>query len=145
MASQNPRLGDWLARARRLDSRWISIGQVPFAHKAAVERDVLMAGDAAQLIAPVAGDGIAMALRGGQLAAAHVARFLSGRASPADLRREYATAWGRAFGLRLRLARFVQAFMLRPAWLSPGLRLLQAVPPLGSFLMTHTREASARS
>ena len=139
MRSQNERLDDWLGQATLLDRRWISVGQVPFQRKRPVVNDVLMAGDAAGLIVPLAGDGIAMALRGGQLAAGHCADFLSGRASAEALRRGYAAAWQREFGPRLRLGRLLQVFMLRPGWLSGGLRLLRAVPALGQFLVTHTR------
>jgi flavin-dependent dehydrogenase len=143
MRAQNPRLEAWLARATPVGSRWLSIAQVPFAGKQPVEGGVLLAGDAAGLIAPLAGDGIAMALRAGPLAAAHVGEYLAGRASAEALRRRYAAGWQRAFGSRLRLARALQALMLRPAWLGPGLRLLKAAPRLGQYLVTHTREVGA--
>jgi flavin-dependent dehydrogenase len=133
-------LGDWLRRARRLDDRWIAIGQVPFTGKRPLVRDILMAGDSAGLIAPLAGDGIAMALRGGQLAASGCAAFLAGRLSPAGLRRAYGAGWRREFGPRLRLAGLLQAVMLRPAWLARALRLIQHFPSLGTFLVQHTRE-----
>ncbi|MGH2522843.1 MAG: NAD(P)/FAD-dependent oxidoreductase [Anaerolineales bacterium] len=140
MQSQNARLGSWLSRARRVDPEWLSIGQVPFGDKRPVVNDVLMAGDAAGLIAPLAGDGIAMALRGGALAAAHVARFLQGQFAADELCGGYASAWRREFAPRLRLGRFLQIFMLRPRWLSFGLRLIRAVPPLGRYVVTHTRD-----
>ena len=82
MGAQNPRLGDWLGRAERLDGRWLSIAQVPFVQKEALAGDVLMAGDAAGLVVPLAGDGISMALRGGELAAVHAAAFLAGSVGP---------------------------------------------------------------
>jgi flavin-dependent dehydrogenase len=139
---QNPRLEARLARARPDGARWLSIAQVPFDGKGPVEGGVLMAGDAAGVIAPLAGDGIAMALRGGALAAEHAAAFLAGSASAAEAPRRYAAAWRAEFAPRLRLARALQAFMLRPGWLEPGLRLLRAVPALGRYLVTHTRDAA---
>jgi flavin-dependent dehydrogenase len=140
MRRQHPRLEDWLSRAEPLGERWISIAQVPFGPKPAVEGDVLLAGDAAGLIAPLAGDGIAMALRGGLLAAAHLAAFLEGAAQPADLRAAYRRAWQREFGPRLRLARLSQVFLLRPALFGLALRLLNASPVLGHYFITHTRD-----
>ncbi len=139
MRAQSPTLGAWLAEATPLGERWLSIAQVPFSPKPPVEGEVLMAGDAAGLIAPLAGDGIAMALRGGQLAAAHITAGLRGQ-PPQQLRAAYARAWQREFGSRLRVGRFAQAFLLRPRWLALGLRLLQAVPALGTYLVTHTRD-----
>ena len=138
--AQNARLRDWLSQAERIDERWISVGEVPFVSKRAVVSDVLMAGDAAGLIAPLAGDGISMALRSGSLAAVGVADFLAGRLSVNGLQRRYAAQWRRAFGSRLRLARVLQGLMLRPRLLSPALRVVAAVPPLGDFIVRHTRD-----
>ncbi|MBC7811579.1 MAG: hypothetical protein H7175_10550, partial [Burkholderiales bacterium] len=140
MAGQNPRLGAWLSQAESISERWLSIAQVPFVNKQAVENDVLMAGDSAGLIVPLAGDGIAMALRAGSLAAAHVADYVAEQISADDLRRSYTTAWRGEFTTRLRLARVLQTIVLRPSLLAMGLRLLNAVPALGDFIVTHTRE-----
>ncbi|MEM6281208.1 MAG: NAD(P)/FAD-dependent oxidoreductase, partial [Chloroflexota bacterium] len=57
MRSQNPALDAWMADATPVLKRWQSIAQVPFLDKRAVENDVLMTGDAAGLIAPLAGNG----------------------------------------------------------------------------------------
>ena len=140
MARQNPRLHDWLSQAKPVDAGWLSIGQVPFRSKRPVEDDVLMAGDAAGLIAPLAGDGIAMALRSGGLAAARCGDFLAGRLSAAGLRRGYAADWGREFSARLRLGRALQSIMLRPRLLAPALRLVTAWPQVGRFLIARTRD-----
>ncbi len=140
MRAGNPRLEAWLARAEMASGRWLSIAQVPFVGKQPVEAGVLMAGDAAGLIAPLAGDGIAMALRAGPLAAEFVSEFLAARRTAEATRRGYTRAWQREFGPRLRLARGLQALMLRPAWLGPGLRLLRAVPALGRYLVARTRD-----
>ncbi len=140
MRAQNSRLEAWLARAEMGSGRWLSIAQVPFSGKQPVEGGVLLAGDAAGLITPLAGDGIAMALRAGPLAAEHVSAFLAGQRSADLTRRGYARAWQRAFGPRLRLARALQALMLRPAWLGFGLRLVNLAPRLGDYLVANTRE-----
>jgi len=140
MRSQNPRLEAWLSQAVQLDEPWLSIAQVPFGPKRAVVNDVLMTGDAAGLITPLAGDGIAMALRGGQMAAAHLLAFLSGSQSAADVCQGYARDWQRRFAGRVRLGRLLQVAMLRPRLLGLGLRLLNAAPGMGEYVVTHTRE-----
>jgi flavin-dependent dehydrogenase len=140
MARQNRSLGDWLQRAQRISPEWLSISQVSFAQKRAVERDVLMAGDTAGLIAPLAGDGMSMALHGGLLAADWLGRFLRGDADADAVRRGYAADWRRAFTGRLRLGRLLQAVLLRPRLLETGLALLNVVPALGDYFVTHTRD-----
>ncbi len=141
MRQQNPRLEAWLSQATQLGERWLSIAQVPFGSKRAVVAEVLMAGDAAGLITPLAGDGIAMALRGGQLAAERVLAYLDGRQTAAAMCQGYARDWRRSFGGRVWLARLLQEFMLRPRWLGVGLRLLGAAPVMGEYVVRHTREA----
>jgi flavin-dependent dehydrogenase len=143
MRTQNPRLEAWLGRATPLGDRWLSIAQVPFGPKRAVVNEVLMAGDAAGLVTPLAGDGIAMALRGGQLAAEHLLPFLAGSRSPAALTAGYGRAWQREFGPRLRVGRLAQAVMLRPRLFGAALRVFQSAPALGQYFVTHTRDLRA--
>ncbi len=141
MRGQNPRLETWLAQAAPLDERWLSIAQVPFGPKRAVVNEIFMAGDSAGLITPLAGDGIAMALRGGQMAAERLLAFLAGRQTAAQACAGYARDWRRQFAGRVRLGRLLQVFMLRPRLLGFGLRVLNAAPGMGEFVVTHTREA----
>jgi flavin-dependent dehydrogenase len=141
MQTQNPRLGDWLSQAKQISERWLSIGQVPFVRKRAIVNDVLMAGDSAGLIVPLAGDGIAMAMQSGQIAAATLINFLGHHASADHVRGEYPANWRREFGSRMRLGRVLQILMLRPRLLGLGLRLLISLPPLGKYLVSNTRDS----
>lgn len=138
MTEQNPALREWLSSAGQI-SPWHSIAQVSFAPRAPVDRDVLMAGDSAGLIAPLAGDGMSMALQAGLLAAGWAGDFLAGRVTSESLRRGYARAWQHEFGQRLNVGRVLQAVMLRPRMLSPGLRAAVLAPALGSFFVARTR------
>lgn len=139
MKRQNLFLRSWLQWADRIHERWITIAQVPFALKPAMEGDIFMAGDSAGLIAPLAGNGIAMALDGGMLAADYLARHLAGEMSLKTVRKAYPAAWRRRFGLRLRLGQALQPLMLRPASASLALRLINTFPSLGQLLIERTR------
>jgi flavin-dependent dehydrogenase len=141
MKSQNPPLGNWLNEAQMLFPAWLTIAQVPFVNKQVVVNNVLMAGDAAGLIPPLAGDGMAMALQAGQMASALLHEFLSGHLSAERLIQQYTAGWRKTFGSRLYLSRVLQTVMLRPGWLSPGLKLLNQMPALGQFVMANTRDA----
>ncbi len=139
MRGQNVHLEAWFASAKQSRVDWQSIGQVMFGDKRPVVEDLLMVGDAAGLIAPLAGDGIAMALQSGRLAAEYCGAYLRGEWSASQLRRRYAAAWRREFGSRLRLGRLLQAFMLRPRLFGLALGTIAALPPLGRYFVTHTR------
>ncbi|HEX2622351.1 MAG TPA: NAD(P)/FAD-dependent oxidoreductase, partial [Phototrophicaceae bacterium] len=93
MSEQNPYLHQWLTRATPLYDHWISIGQVTLVPKSPLEGDILLAGDAAGMIAPLAGDGMAMALQSGVLAANLIDRYLEHQLTASELKRQYARSW----------------------------------------------------
>jgi menaquinone-9 beta-reductase len=143
MQNQNPKLDKWLSHAEQIGEQWLSISQVPFVQKQVIENDILMMGDSAGLIVPLAGDGMAMALHAGILGAKHAAAFLGGRISADELRRGYETAWTNEFGARLKFGKALQSVMLHPRLLEAGLRLLNTIPPLGTFIIKHTRDTKS--
>jgi flavin-dependent dehydrogenase len=140
MQQQNSFLGDWLEGAEQLSARWLSIGEVPFVEKRPVVNDILMVGDAAGVIAPLAGDGIAMALHSGQMAASYAAGFLSGQGKREAALNGYASAWRRQFQSRMRLSWALQPLMFHPAAASGALRILRGVPAIGDYLIRKTRD-----
>ena len=99
-----------------------------------------MAGDAAGLIALLAGDGIAVALRSGVLAAEQAAGFLSGELNAREFTVRYAALWRQAFGSRMRWGRTLQRILLQPRSASFAIRLLIALPGLGRLLIARTRD-----
>jgi len=137
--SRSPSLRDWFERAEPDGRGWISIAQVPFVRKRAAVDQVLMAGDAAGLIAPLAGDGIAMALAGGALAGRRVRDYLAGDLPGERLPAEYARAWERRFAGRIRLSYRLQALLLHPQWARAAFGVLRAAPGLGRYLVLKTR------
>ncbi len=141
MKNQNLYICTWMQWAKRIHERWISIAQVPFLSKPALERDILMAGDAAGLIAPLAGNGISMALDGGMLAAGYLERYLSGEISAENMRSEYPAAWEARFSGRLRLGRLLQPLLFRAHTAALVLKVINAFPPAGRFLINHTRQS----
>jgi flavin-dependent dehydrogenase len=131
--------------ARRLDALEpaggpvVSVSQIPFAIKELFARDVMMVGDTAGMIAPLCGDGMAMALRSAEVAADMGGRFLAGGMTFEALRRAYTRAWQGEFAPRLRLARALQRGLFEPRAARVGLTLLARAPWLGRALIRATR------
>ncbi len=140
MCADNHQLGAWLADAEPLYPDWLSIAQVSLAAKTPLEGDILCAGDSAGMIAPLAGDGMAMALHSGMLAADVLHSYLAHQMDAATAKSRYADEWRRTFATRLRLGRTLQSIMLKPAILTPGLRLMRTFPTVGNWLVNHTRD-----
>ncbi|HZW03913.1 MAG TPA: FAD-dependent monooxygenase, partial [Anaerolineaceae bacterium] len=136
---QNDALGDWLRQARRVQDRWLAIAQIPFDAKAPLVNDVLMAGDSAGVIVPLAGDGIAMALESGALAGKMLAEVLQGDNSAHSIRKGYPAVWRRRYGGRLRFGRLLQPLLLSPAAANRMIPLIGAIPALGQFFLRSTR------
>lgn len=112
--ARNPFLQQVFREAEFLYPQPEVINEISFAPKAPVEDHVLMCGDAAGLITPLCGNGMAMALHGAYLAAEHIAAFLAGNFSRPELESRYRQAWQRQFGSRLRVGRAVQGLFGQP-------------------------------
>ncbi len=106
--SRNPHLADILKNAERLYAQPEVINEISFAAKQPVEQHLLLLGDAAGLITPLCGNGMAMALHGAALAAPLADQFLRGQLARPVLEASYTRAWQRQFGARLRVGRAVQ-------------------------------------
>lgn len=112
--ARNPHLTDILAHAERLYAQPEVINEISFAPKQPVEQHLLMVGDAAGLITPLCGNGMAMALHGAALVAPLAEQFLRGQLSRPALEAAYARAWQRQFGARLQVGRMVQGLFGGP-------------------------------
>jgi flavin-dependent dehydrogenase len=118
-----------------------AVAQVSFDLKERSHAGVLFAGDAAGMIAPLAGDGQAMALSGARILA-----DLIGSRPPtitASAREELAARWDRAWRIhfepRMRIGRALQSLLLEPRSADIALRTIGAVPFLGPVLARITR------
>jgi flavin-dependent dehydrogenase len=148
-------LWDWLARANpAFAERWRRASPVADSEVAAAgfgfavrgargsgERPPFFVGDAAALIAPLCGDGQAMALGGGVALGRILARY--GAALDASAVRAAADAWEREFRAsfrgRLALGRALQSVLLRPRAASLFVRAAAAVGPVPAWLYRRTR------
>ena len=112
--AQNPHLREILTSAEFLYPQPEVINEISFAPKQPVEQHVLMCGDAAGLITPLCGNGMAMALHGAALVSEAADHFLSGKSGRIQLEADYARTWQRHFGRRLQVGRAVQGLFGRP-------------------------------
>ena len=101
--------------------------------------EVLCAGDAAGFIHPLTGDGMAMALHGGELAAATVASSLRGELELCEMATVYDAAWQREFGARLKWASRLQSVLIEPERTAPALSLAAHWPRLAQWAVARTR------
>ena len=102
---RNPYLAEFLSHSEPVFEKPLVISQVNFSDKAPVENHMLMCGDAAGLIHPLCGNGMAMAIHAAAIAAVHLNDFLSHRISRAEMEMVYTRDWRKHFQFRLRFGR----------------------------------------
>tara|TARA_R110002012_G_scaffold320369_2_gene543476 strand:- start:8913 stop:10007 length:1095 start_codon:yes stop_codon:yes gene_type:complete len=101
---KNPNIKHLFNESEFLFERPEVINEINFERKAPVEKHILMAGDAAGLITPLFGNGMAMAIQSGKFAAEAI---LLGK-SRIEIEKSYERNWKSIFAQRLWLGRIVQ-------------------------------------
>lgn len=101
---KNPYLKAIFDNAEFLFEKPEVINEVDFSPKLPVENHILMLGDAAGLITPLCGNGMAIAIHSGKIAA----ELLTKNLSRPDIEKAYVSEWSRQFKSRLWLGRKVQ-------------------------------------
>ena len=135
---KNPHLKKIFNESTFLYERPEVINEISFAPKKAVENGILMVGDAAGLITPLCGNGMAMAIHGGKIAAAWATRFLKNEISREALEKGYQADWQRHFARRLWVGRRVQQ-LFGDEWLSElTLSFFKTFPTLLPTLIRQT-------
>lgn len=105
---QNPFLFDIFQNAEFLFERPLVINEIIFTPKSAVHKNILMVGDTAGLITPLAGNGMSIAIRAAVIASELVSDFLEKKISREELERSYTTEWNKNFKNRLWRGRQLQ-------------------------------------
>ncbi|SDF72462.1 NAD(P)/FAD-dependent oxidoreductase [Chitinophaga filiformis] len=131
---RNPHLKEVLEHSRPLFERPLTISQVSFAEKQKVDGHILMTGDTAGLIHPLCGNGMAMAIHSGKIAAEHILAFLAGHlSSRQELEMNYTRAWKREFSKRMQAGKLLSAVFRKQelaAGVMNGLMLFPALLPV---------------
>lgn len=100
---KNPNLERIFETSAMVFKQPLTISQVSFARKKAVEDHILMIGDTAGLIHPLCGNGMAMAIHSAKLCAESIIAYSNGSIGTRDeLEKKYIKLWNSNFRTRLR-------------------------------------------
>ena len=111
--SQNPHLKKVFNNMVHCYDAPLSISQVSFSKKNAIENNVLMLGDAAGMITPLCGNGMSMAMHGAKTASVSISAFLNNEISRNEMEKTYTAHWKKNFATRLKTGKLVQYFFGR--------------------------------
>ncbi len=105
---QNPYLKSIFNEAEILFDKPITVNDISFSAKEPVYQHILMSGDAAGVITPLCGNGMAMAIHSAKILSEKTHHFLEGQTTRAELEGTYAKEWKEIFGFRVWYGRQVQ-------------------------------------
>ena len=108
--SKNPELKKILDQMEVLQAFPVTISQINFNKKSAVENGIIMLGDAAGTITPLCGNGMSMALHSSKIAASLIIAFFDQHITLQALEATYSKQWSDTFGKRLEWGRRLQTF-----------------------------------
>jgi menaquinone-9 beta-reductase len=111
---KNPKLKAILEKSTMLFEKPLTISQVSFESKKAVEDHMLMLGDSAGLIHPLCGNGMAMAMHSAKIASELSIALLQEKISRTDFEKQYQDKWNETFKSRIRLGKLLSKVLLKP-------------------------------
>ena len=115
-------------------------GNIYFGKRNVVENGIFMAGDAARVIAPLAGDGIGMAIESGMLAARIITDSKQNGLTRAATESQYKKEWRAHFSMRIKAALNLQRFALNSRGGNIGGELMVRFPVLAGKFIQWTRQ-----
>ena len=125
VVSQNPYLREFFAKATPIFEHPLTIAQISFDKKAAVERHMLMCGDTAGLIHPLCGNGMAMAIHSAKLAVEVILKFSAmPELDRKRMEQEYQRKWNKTFRRRLWFGRKLQQVLMHRTWVNFGIKTI---------------------
>lgn len=135
---QNPLLRPYIQEAQRAGNAPIVISQITFRERSTVDGHVLMLGDAAGTIAPLAGNGMSMGMNASFLLHGLLLEFLDGRLTRAELEQRYTRAWRQLLSFRITAGRLIHQVFGQPWLTTAGVRVLKRLPFMTDFILKLT-------
>ena len=134
----NPQLRRILKEGRPVLDRRLTISNFVLGPRRMHRDGALMAGDAAAMIPPATGNGMAMALHSGRLAGKFTSQFLQESMSRKEMTLAYERAWKKMMGRRLQWGGLIQDLMESPRWSKMAYFGLRTFPSLLPAIISRT-------
>ena len=135
---RNPRLKGLFNNCSFVFDKPEVINEISFATKGPIHNHILMAGDAAGMITPVCGNGMAIAIRSGKIVSELVKDFCNGIINRAELEDRYTHQWSHAFSQRLRFGRNVQKLFGTPRFSDLAVALSVSSKRIADLIVRNT-------
>lgn len=109
----------------------LTISQISFDKKQAVENHIIMIGDTAGLIHPLCGNGMAMAMHSAKIASELLLEYFSNKEMNRDLlEKKYTKEWKKHFGKRIMMGRMLSRILTHKTITSIFVAIVASFPGL---------------
>lgn len=135
---ENKHLKDFFAHATPVFEKPLTISQISFQNKTAVENHILMIGDSAGLIHPLCGNGMAMAIHSAKIASECLVNHFNSKEERTVLENRYTKIWKKTFATRMRNGSIIQRGLHSKPLTRIGVGILQKSPVLLSKVIAST-------
>ncbi|MCL6461261.1 MAG: NAD(P)/FAD-dependent oxidoreductase [Flavobacterium micromati] len=136
---KNPYLKSLFLNSKLIFEKHLTISQISFEKKDAVENHILMIGDTAGLIHPLCGNGMAMAIHSAKIVSELVAKFYNKEIiSRNELENKYIEQWNFNFKDRLKMGRFLSNIMQKQKLSALMMHILITFPSLLPLIIKKT-------
>jgi len=125
---KNPFLKKHFSEATFLYEQPLTISQITFAKKTAIESHLLMLGDSAGTIAPLCGNGMSMAMQASFKAFSLIEDYLNHRISRQRMEFLYSKEWNTLFLNRIKAGNFIQYLSGKETLTNIVIRVLKKTP-----------------
>jgi flavin-dependent dehydrogenase len=129
VVSNNPHLKEIFKKSNLLFEKPLTISQICFEEKQAVENHILMIGDTAGLIHPLCGNGMAMAIHSAKIVSELIDKYFDNKIkSRKELEEKYIQEWNFNFKNRLKMGRFLSNLLQKQKLSGVLMRILIIFP-----------------
>jgi flavin-dependent dehydrogenase len=135
---KNPFLKSIFSNAEFVFEKPETINEISFETKGPIENHILMCGDAAGMITPLCGNGMAMAIHSAKLASELIVNFSNERISREELEKSYSQLWNSHFAKRLWVGRQMQRLFGNARASDFAVNLAQLGRPIARYLISKT-------
>jgi flavin-dependent dehydrogenase len=135
---KNPFLKSYFESAQFFFQEPLTISQINIGYKGAVEKQVLLLGDAAGSIAPLSGNGMSMAMRASAMLFPLIKKYLDKEISREELNGNYENLWKAQFKRRVQLSAVLQKLLKSRFLANSTITILKRTPALRNALVKST-------
>ncbi len=143
VVSKNPNLKTVFENAVPLFEKPLTISQISFEKKNAIENHVLMIGDSVGMIHPLCGNGMAMAIHSAKIVSELIVKYKNGEIKTRDaLEKSYRAEWESNFKKRLGAGRILAKLLSKGQLAENLLKIVSAFPSLLTKIISRTHGKS---